>query len=57
LVLSHTDVSDEAIATLAGIKSLTTLSLNGTKATKGGVEKLRAALPKCIVDWEQAPKK
>ncbi|WP_439630071.1 protein kinase domain-containing protein [Gemmata sp.] len=52
LWIDLTAVSDEGIGTLAGLTSLTDLNVSGTRVTEAGYKKLRAALPKCKITWE-----
>ena len=49
LDLAGTEVSDEGLKELANLKHLTSLTLCETKVTDAAVEKLRKALPKCLV--------
>src|SRR5262249_20601397 len=49
LDLSKTDVADDGVKELAGLKNLTSLCLCETKATDEAVEALRKALPKCFI--------
>ena len=52
LTLNSTPVSDRGLATLSSMASLRIVSVIGTQVTQAGVEKLRAALPRCVVLWE-----
>lgn len=45
-------VTDDGLSHLASITSLQKLGLRGTRVTTTGVEKLRAALPDCEIDWD-----
>lgn len=49
LDLSHTSVTDEAIAYLQKIPKLKSLNLQGTKFTQQGIENLKTLLPECEV--------
>ena len=49
LRLDDTTVSDQCIDSLAAIKSLRELNLNGTRFTVAGVATLRKAMPKCEI--------
>ena len=40
---------------MAGLKSLTSLNLNGTKVKDAGVAELQKALPKCKIDGVGTP--
>jgi hypothetical protein len=44
-------ITDAGLVHLAKCKSLTFVSLAGTKVTKAGVEKLSLALPKCRIEY------
>ncbi len=50
LNLYQTDVTDAGLAHLEGLKSLRSLYLWQSKVTPEGAERLRAALPDCVVD-------
>ncbi len=52
LGLLDTCVSDAGAETLATMKGLQRLSLQNTRITQTGLDKLRAALPNCKIDWE-----
>jgi hypothetical protein len=45
LVIDRTFVTDEAVKWLCGMKSLKVLSIEGTRLSKGGIEKVKASLP------------
>ena len=47
--LSRTEVTDAGLAHLKGMTGLEGLGLRGTQVTDAGVEKLQAALPKCMI--------
>ncbi len=49
------EVTDDGLVHLASIKPLQMLGLEGTCVTKTGVEKLRAALPNCEIEWDETP--
>jgi hypothetical protein len=49
LNLTETNVDDQAVATLVGAKSLRKLYLFGTRVTRQGLERLRAAMPWCQI--------
>lgn len=49
LYLTGTDVSDAGIATLAQMKHLKHVDVTRTRVTKAGAQKLKRALPGCIV--------
>lgn len=49
LYLMGTEVSDAAVATLAQMKQLKHLDVTRTRVTKAGAQKLKRALPGCIV--------
>ena len=48
---NNDDISDEGIEYLKSFKSLKRLTLFGTRVTKNGIERLRAALPDCEIEW------
>jgi hypothetical protein len=43
------DGTDAGLKELAGLQSLQTLELGGTKVTETGVKQLKKALPKCEI--------
>jgi Leucine-rich repeat (LRR) protein len=51
LELRNTGVSAAAVDALSELKGLTTLDLRGARVNEAGYEKLRAALPKCKIEW------
>jgi hypothetical protein len=51
LNISFTEITDEGLKELASLKQLRNLDLQGTEVTEVGVARLRAALPKCQIDW------
>ncbi|VTU01755.1 serine threonine protein partial : Serine/threonine protein kinase with PASTA sensor(S) (Fragment) OS=Rhodopirellula sallentina SM41 GN=RSSM_02570 PE=4 SV=1: Pkinase: LRR_6 [Gemmataceae bacterium] len=52
LSLYGTGVSDAGVAALAEIPALGEVILTGTRVTAAGAERLRKALPRCKVEWE-----
>lgn len=52
LFLVRTPTSDAEVEPLAAMKQLTNLSIQGTRITEAGFKRLKAALPKCNVGWE-----
>lgn len=52
LSLAGTPISDASIDHLVQMEQLTALNAKETRITKVGYEKLKAALPKCNVGWE-----
>ncbi|MBA4191537.1 MAG: hypothetical protein C0467_26455 [Planctomycetaceae bacterium] len=52
LYLDDTSVSDVGVATLSKMAGLVELTLPGTRVSAAGYEKLKVALPKCKVVWE-----
>ncbi len=48
LLLNGTDITDEGLKHLHGLKSLRTLFLRGTKVTDAGVAGFQKALPNCV---------
>jgi hypothetical protein len=51
LSLINTVVGDAGLDHLTGLKNLESLSLVGTKVTASGVQKMRARLPDCTIDF------
>jgi hypothetical protein len=49
LSLVSTDVTDACLSDLAALKGLRYLDLRDTATTEGGAQRLRAALPDCVV--------
>jgi hypothetical protein len=49
LDLDNTQVTDAGLKALVPLKTLTFLSLLGTKVTNDGVKELQKALPKCKI--------
>ncbi len=49
LWLDDTEVTDAGLGNLKGLSQLKGLSLGGTKATDDGKQRLRQALPKCLI--------
>jgi tetratricopeptide (TPR) repeat protein/Leucine-rich repeat (LRR) protein/tRNA A-37 threonylcarbamoyl transferase component Bud32 len=52
LNLNNTQGSDAGLAHLKGLTSLTYLDLRKTKATAAKIDELKAALPKCKIEWD-----
>ncbi len=50
LLLSDTEITDAGLEHLAGMKSLSRLTINGTKVTPKGIDRLKKALPRLTVD-------
>lgn len=48
-------IDDQALPDLSAMRSLTHLYLRGTHVTPEGVRRLKAALPPCTIDIDQAP--
>jgi len=55
LWLDNTAITDAGLEHLAKVPKLNSLYLDGTQVTEAGVAKLKAAIPKCQIDWK--PKK
>ena len=53
LSLDSANVSDESVPVIAGMKKLRALNLYHTMVTEAGLEKLKAALPECRIEWEK----
>ncbi len=52
LNLYRTQISNAGLDGLKGLKHLTALDLRYTRVSSGGIDALHAALPKCIVEFE-----
>jgi hypothetical protein len=50
LDLSGTQITDEGLEDLVGLKQLHYLGLRETRVTEAGVERLRKALPNCLIE-------
>ncbi|MBC7821720.1 MAG: leucine-rich repeat protein, partial [Planctomycetaceae bacterium] len=57
LSLAGSGLSDVGIKHLAGLKNLESLDLHRTKVTAAGITELKAALPKCQIQWDATPGK
>jgi hypothetical protein len=57
LELSAIPVTDEGVRNLFGLVNLRWLVVHNTSVTPAGVEKLRAALPNCKVDYVNGPER
>lgn len=53
LLLVDNPITDAGLAHLEGFKQLESLDLQGTDVTAAGVQKLKAALPKCTIFFEE----
>ena len=51
LGLSGTKITDAGLEHLKGLKKLKYVSLQNTKVSQEGVDKLKKALPKCKIDY------
>lgn len=50
-------ITDEAVRYLSSLKSLRILGLDATDVTQEGIEQLQAALPRCVIYWDDKPHK
>ncbi|MBM4071908.1 MAG: hypothetical protein FJ271_23725 [Planctomycetes bacterium] len=53
LHLEGTRVSDAGLETLTGFPKLGSLALGNSRISRHGIEQLKAALPKCQIDWSE----
>ncbi len=53
LILDDSAISDAGVETLSKLKGLDELALMGTLVTEAGYKKLKEALPKCMIVWEE----
>ena len=54
LDLSGSQVSNKSLSVLADMRSLQVLSVSNTRLTKDGVRRLRAVMPKCMIEFEES---
>lgn len=52
LNLARCSLDDSAVDNLTQLQSLRVLHLDGTRVTQLGIDRLRAALPKCAIFWK-----
>lgn len=52
LNLARCSLDDSAVDNLTQLQSLRVLHLAGTRVTQSGIDRLRAALPKCAIFWK-----
>jgi hypothetical protein len=53
LSIDSADVNDDSVSVLTSMSGLEKLNLYHTLVTEAGVQKIKAALPRCEVIWER----
>ena len=57
LSLAGSGLTNAGIKHLANLTNLESLDLRRTKVTAPGIDELKAALPKCQIQWDGMPNK